>query len=140
MAYTYDSASQLTQLRSTTNSLNYASGLTYNALGQTTQLTYDNNVQERRGYYGLGGNWDSRAGTGPLAYGKLWRLQAQTAAGAPLFDLRYNYDNAGNLTRSQEAPRDAGNWPTTYTFQDSFDSKNTTAWTWSSPQQTVPLQ
>ena len=139
VAYTYDPAAQLTQLRSTTNSLNYASGLTYNALGQTTQLTYGNNVQERRGYYGLGGNWDSRPGAGLLAYGKLWRIQAQTAAaGAPLLDLRYNYDNVGNITRSQEAPRSAGNWPTTYTFQDSFDSKNTTAWTWSS-QQTVPF-
>jgi len=36
------------------------------------------------------------------------------------------------------ALRDAGTtWPTTYTFQDPFNTKNTTAWTWSSSQ-TVP--
>jgi RHS repeat-associated protein len=138
LSYTYNAVSQLTQLRSTTYGLNYASGLTYNALGQLSQITYGNAVQERRGYYGLGGAWDSRAGTGLQFYGKLWRSRAQTSAGVPRFDQRYLYDNAGNLIRLQEAATVSTGWPTSYTFQDTFDSKNTAAWTWSS-YQTVPF-
>jgi YD repeat-containing protein len=42
------------------------------------------------------------------------------------------------VTRIQDAPRDATNWPTSgFTFQDPFDSKNTTNWTWSSYQSVI---
>ena len=90
VSHSYDAAMLLSQVRSTTNSANYVTGLTYNALGRISELTYGNNVlQERRGYYGLGGNWDSRPGAGLLAYGRLWRIQGanrcrRTAAGPPL--------------------------------------------------------
>jgi uncharacterized repeat protein (TIGR01451 family) len=134
LSYTYDAAGQLTQARSNTYSTNYASGLSYTALGQLNAITYGNAVQERRGYYGLGGDWDSRAGSGLKFFGKLFRSRAQTSAGIPRFDQRYLYDNAGNLIRLQEAATVSGSWPTSYAFQDSFDSQNTAAWTWSSYQ------
>ncbi|MDQ1301913.1 MAG: hypothetical protein QG637_1835, partial [Chloroflexota bacterium] len=138
VTHTYGLATMLSQVRSTTHNLNYVTGLTYNALGQPTQWTYGNAVQERRGYYGLGGDWDSRAGSGLKFFGQLFRSRAQTSAGVPRFDQRYLYDNAGNLIRLQEAATVSSGWPTSYTFQDTFDSKNTAAWTWSS-YQTVPF-
>jgi len=135
----YNTAGQLTQVRSTTNSINYADGLTYNALGQPTQITLGNGTITRWGYWGLGGQWDVNPVTGLTNFGRLWRIRTSASAGTPLFDLGYNYDAVGNVTKVVEVPRQATNWPTSgFTFQDTFNTKDTTNWTWSS-YQTVPF-
>ena len=134
---TYNAASQLAQVRSATNGVNHASGMTYNPLGQLTQMTYGNGTLTQLGYWGTGGNWDGRPGAGVTNFGRLYRLRAQNSTGAPLFDLRYNYDAVGNVTQIKEPPREATNWPTSgFAFQDPFDSK-TSNWTWGGSYQTV---
>ena len=141
----YDTAGQLTQVRSTTYSLNYASGITYTSAGQLAEIIYgrldgqQNGTTERRGYYGSGGNWDVKPTTGLRNYGNLWRVRlTNNTNNVALFDQAWNYDLAGNVTRSNEAVTGAGSaWPNTYSFQDAFNSKNTSAYTWSS-YQTVP--
>lgn len=140
ISHSYDTAGQLTQVRSTTYGLNYATGMSYTAAGQLAEVSYGNGTTERRGYYGLGGNWDARPGVGLRNYGNLWRVRlTHNANNVALFDLAWAYDYAGNVTRSNEAVRSAGSaWPTTYSFQDAFNSKNTSAYTWS-VHQTVPF-
>ena len=135
----YNAAAQLAEVRSATYALNYATGLAYDALGQLTQMTYGNNVQTRLGYWGTGGAWDSRPGSGLVNFGRLYRLRATNGnGGAPLIDLRYNYDPAGNVTQIKEPPAAASGWPFTFfSFQDNFTSKNTTDWWWSA-HQSVP--
>ena len=59
---------------------------------------------ERRGYYGLSGNWDARPSMGLRNYGNLWRVRlTHNANNLALFDLAWAYDYAGNVTRSNEA-------------------------------------
>jgi len=132
----YTSQGLPTQLTSATNG-NYATGLTYNALSQPISMTLGNGSIMRWGYFGLGGDWDASSATVLARYGKLWRLRATTSVGSPLYDNRYGYDNVGNVTVSAEAPRSATNWPTTYSFQDEFNSLDTNNWTFSSYQTIV---
>ena len=135
---TYNTAGQPATLRSDTYSYNYVSSASYNALGQITQMNLGNGTLTRWGYRGLGGNWDTPPTAGLTGYGRLYRIRTTAPAGEPWLDLRYGYDAVGNVTRMLDVPRQAANWPTSgFTFQDTFDSKNTTNWTWSA-HQTVP--
>jgi len=76
---TYSAAGWPVQVRSATHSLNYAGGVTYNALGQVTALPLGNNLTT---------NYTYEARTFRL-------LRIQTGS---LFDLRYGYDAVGNVT------------------------------------------
>ncbi|MEJ5310984.1 MAG: carbohydrate binding domain-containing protein, partial [Anaerolineae bacterium] len=136
---TYNAAGQPATLRSDTyGNYNYVSSASYNALGQITEMSMGNGTLTRWGYRGLGGNWDTPPTAGLTGYGRLYRIRTTAPSGEPWLDLRYGYDAVGNVTRIVDTPRQAANWPTSgYTFQDTFDSKNTTNWTWST-HQTVP--
>ena len=135
---TYNAAGQPATLRSDTYSYNYVNSASYNALGQTTEMKLGNGTLMRWGYRGMGGNWDTPPTAGLTGYGRLYRIRATAPYGEPLLDLRYGYDAVGNVTRVVDTPRQAVNWPTSgFTFQDTFNIKNTTNWTWSA-HQTVP--
>jgi len=133
--YTYAANGALNSVAGTNP---YVQSTAYNALGQTTQMNLGNGTLTRWGYRGLGGNWDTPPTAGLTGYGRLYRIRTTAPYGEPLLDLRYGYDAVGNVTRIVDTPRQAANWPTSgFTFQDTFNSKNTTNWTWSA-HQTVP--
>ncbi|MBC7260588.1 MAG: RHS repeat protein, partial [Chloroflexi bacterium] len=117
----------------------YVASTAYNVLGLPTQMTLGNSVVTRWGYYGLGGQWDTHPALGLTNFGRLCYVRTTTPSAAPILDLRYNYDSVGNVTRMVNFRYQASNWPTsTFIFSDTFNSKNTTNWTWSN-YQTVPF-
>jgi YD repeat-containing protein len=82
---TYNAAAQLTSVYGTNT---YASGMTYNALGQIKQVTLGNGAATTYDYYGNGGP--------AINSFRLWRTQT-TKGGTNLMELRYGYDNVGNV-------------------------------------------
>ena len=68
-------------MRSASNSLNYASGMTYNALGQLTQMTYGNTVVTHYTYDALNARLKS----------------IQVGSSGSLLNLSYGYDAVGNV-------------------------------------------
>jgi YD repeat-containing protein len=76
--HTYNAAAQLAQVRSATHNVAYANGLTYNPLGQLTQMRLGNNLPITHTY--------------DLLTSRLKRLQAGS-----LLDLSYRYDAIGNV-------------------------------------------
>jgi RHS repeat-associated protein len=133
----YTTSGLVSYVQGMTGTVNYATGLTYNALGRPITTTLGNGTSLTWGYWGVGGDYDTGPAVGLTSYGALWRIRAATSVGEPRFDVRYSYDAAGNVARAAEAPRSASNWPTTYSFQDEFNSLDTNNWTFSSYQTIV---
>ena len=75
---TYNNAAQLTQVRSATHNLAYASGMMYNPMGQLTQMSHGNNL------------------TTTYTYAPLNSRLARIKVGSWL-DLSYGYDWVGNV-------------------------------------------
>jgi RHS repeat-associated protein len=84
---TYNNASQLSSAAGTNN---YASGMTYNALGQLKQVTLGNGAVTSYAYYGDGG------GAPPINSFRLWQINTNKP-GTNLLNLQYAYDNVGNV-------------------------------------------
>ncbi|MET8261358.1 RHS repeat-associated core domain-containing protein [Micromonospora sp. NPDC005553] len=124
--YDYNALGQPTttdSLYGTTN-LSYVAGTTYNALGELEQLTLD--TDETAG----GRVW--QAFTHELETGRLTgvRMDRDTVSPNTLSDVRYTYDDAGNITKAVDAA------PTvvddTQCFRYDYLRRLTSAWTPSS--------
>ncbi|MBM4430973.1 MAG: hypothetical protein FJ026_11605, partial [Chloroflexi bacterium] len=115
----------------------YVSSTWYNALGLPTQMALSDTIVTRWGYFGLGGEWDSHPALGWDNFGRLESLRTSAPSLAPLLDLRYDYDAAGNVTRWANFRYQVGNWPAASSIADSFDVSSTVTFTYSS-RQTVP--
>jgi RHS repeat-associated protein len=139
---TYNAMGALENLRSISapQSYNqwYVKNLDYNANGSIAKLDLGNNVTTKYGYFGFTANqWDGRPSPGLYQYGRLWRTRVEAPSGQALQDLRYAYDNVGNIAYITDAPRAiTGTLNTTLT--DNFTTKNTSLWTYDT-YQTVPF-
>jgi RHS repeat-associated protein len=136
---TYNAQGLLESLRSQTNNQWYVTNLDYNANGSLAKLQLGNGTRTLYGYNGLIGNpWDSRPGLGLTSYGRLWESRTEkTATGEVLQAWRYGYDNVGNVTTLSDMARTITG-TLTYAFTDTFNTKDTVAWTYNASQ-TVPF-
>ncbi|SBT38676.1 RHS repeat domain-containing protein [Micromonospora narathiwatensis] len=102
LSYTYDALGQPTTMTSLYGAANlsYVAGTTYNALGELDQLTLD--TDDTAG----GRVW--QAFTHELETGRLTgvRVDRDTVAPNTLSDVRYTYDNAGNITKAVDVAPD----------------------------------
>jgi RHS repeat-associated protein len=109
----------------------YVASRSYNALGLPTQMVLSDTLVTRWGYYALGGAWDTHPALGLTSFGRLWYERTTTPSAGPVLDLRYNYDPVGNVTRAVNFRYAASGWPSSgFTFSDTFNSKDTSNWTW----------
>lgn len=124
--YTYDALGQpttMTSLFDTTN-LSYVAGTTYNALGELDQLTLD--TDDTAG----GRVWQKF--THELETGRLTgvRVDRDTITPNTLSDIRYTYDNAGNITKTVDTAPNPVDDTQCYTYD--YLRRLTDAWTPSS--------
>jgi len=90
----YNAAGRPMQLRSESHNLNYAGGITYNALGQMRQINLGNGAVTTYKYYGEGDPW---SGANPAFRNyRLWQIRT-TGVGGELLRLEYGYDAVGNV-------------------------------------------
>jgi RHS repeat-associated protein len=117
VTYAYDDGGMLESL---IGNAPYVTGVAYNPMGQITDIHLGNTLVTQYVY-------------DPLSS----RLERVNTEG--LLDLRYDYDAVGNVSRIVKDPVLAGvpEQGVVYTMLDTFDSKDTSGWSWSS-HQTVP--
>ncbi len=109
-------------MRSATNNVAYASGMTYNALGQIKRIQYSNGLETRYSYYGLdtpewGNSYYSRL-LQVCVIGQGAPTCPYTQAGTDKLNLIYGYDNVGNVAGTRDWTND--NQVQWYTY-DSLD-------------------
>ncbi|MEH0974043.1 RHS repeat-associated core domain-containing protein [Micromonospora sp. CPCC 205546] len=126
LSYTYDALGQattMTSLYDATN-LSYVAGTNYNALGQLDQLTLD--TDDTAG----GRVWHKF--THELETGRLTgvRVDRDTVSPNILSDVRYTYDNAGNITKAVDAAPNPVDDTQCFTYD--YLRRLTQAWTPSS--------
>ncbi|MFA4835693.1 MAG: RHS repeat-associated core domain-containing protein [Dehalococcoidia bacterium] len=76
---------------------NLVTGMTYNQLGEVTEINLGNGAQTNFGYWDVGGGNDTTGGY----YGRLWKINT-TSGGNTLQNVTHTWDAGGNLSQRQD--------------------------------------
>lgn len=82
-------------------------GLSYNALGLPTDITFDNSLKTSYGYWNVGGTGDNNTDCQPSlptdCYGRLWEIKTAQTSGSPILQqLQHTWDATGNMAQRKD--------------------------------------